>query len=182
MINNYRKKSFRVFARKTEINVLSQKESDIFYNRTHIMGSTKARHVSLSYNDKPIMLMSFKIRDGILKIERMSSELGMLVVGGFSKLIRYLERNYSFNQIHYWVDLRYGTGNFLLNNNFILKRDTLGWKWTDFKTTYNRLRCRANMDERGLSEREHAEELGWVKIYDAGQRLYIRKMNGKLSR
>jgi hypothetical protein len=28
------------------------------------------------------------------------------------------------------------------------------------------------MDERGLGEKEHANELGWVRIYDAGQRLF----------
>ena len=32
----------------------------------------------------------------------------------------------------------------------------------------------ANMDDRKLTEKEHAIELGWVKIYDAGQRLYVR--------
>jgi len=28
------------------------------------------------------------------------------------------------------------------------------------------------MDDRKLSEKKHAEELGWFKIYDAGQRLF----------
>jgi hypothetical protein len=31
------------------------------------------------------------------------------------------------------------------------------------------------MDERNLSEKDQAVELGWVKIWDAGQRLYIKK-------
>ena len=42
--------------------------------------------------------------------------------------------------------------------------------------TYNRLRCRANMDNRKLSEKEYSEELGWERIYDAGQRLYIKSL------
>jgi len=57
---------------------------------------------------------------------------------------------------------------------FIKERETLGWKWTDGKNTFNRLRCRANMDDRGLTQKDHAEELGWYKIYDAGQRLYVK--------
>lgn len=68
----------------------------------------------------------------------------------------------------------YGTGNFLLNQGFKLEKETLGWEWTDFKKTYNRLKCRANMDNRCLSQSEHAKELGLFKIYDAGQRLYIK--------
>lgn len=35
------------------------------------------------------------------------------------------------------------------------------------------------MDERGLSEKEHAKEMKLHKIYDAGQRLYIRNVMSK---
>jgi len=60
---------------------------------------------------------------------------------------------------------------------FSKNKDVLGWEWTDYVKTYNRLQCRANMDDRGLSQSEHACELGWVKIYDAGQRLWIKQNN-----
>jgi hypothetical protein len=104
----------------------------------------------------------------------MCSEVGTTVVGGFSKLLSYIEKITTFDSIEYWVDLRYGTGNFLLNHNFIHKKDTQGWRWTDRKNTFNRLKCTANMDERNLTEKEHASELGWSRIYDAGQRLYVK--------
>jgi hypothetical protein len=39
---------------------------------------------------------------------------------------------------------------------------------------FNRLTCRANMDERELSEKEYAAEQGLFKIYDAGQAKYIK--------
>jgi hypothetical protein len=45
------------------------------------------------------------------------------------------------------------------------------------KNTYNRLQCTANMDSRKLSEKEHAVELGWSRIYDAGQRFYSLKID-----
>ena len=73
-----------------------------------------------------------------------------------------------------WVDLRYGNGDSLKKVGFKIEKETLGWKWTDLHNTYNRLKCRANMDERCLTQAEHASELGWVKIYDAGQRLYAK--------
>ena len=80
------------------------------------------------------------------------------------------------NDIEYilsFVDLRYGNGKSLESIGFTRESVSLGWKWTDGCSTYNRLWCRANMDERKLSEREHADELGWYKIYDAGQAKYI---------
>jgi len=64
----------------------------------------------------------------------------------------------------------------LLNKGFEETREALGWKWTDGTNTFNRLKCRANMDKRGLRQAEHAKELGWYKIYDAGQRLYVKKI------
>ena len=82
-------------------------------------------------------------------------------------------------EIHNWVDLRYGTGNHLQEKGFIKIRDTLGWKWTDNEKTFNRLRCRANKDARKLTQQAHADELGWTKIYDAGQRLWIKNLTHK---
>ena len=79
-----------------------------------------------------------------------------------------------------FVDLRYGNGSSLLKAGFELKGITLGWKWTDFKSTYNRLRCRANMDDRKLTEKEHANELGLYKIYDAGQAKFIKEIGGSM--
>lgn len=67
------------------------------------------------------------------------------------------------------MDLRYGTGNGLKQLGFKLVSVTLGWKWTDTFNTYNRLYCRANMDERRLSENEYAKEMKLFRIYDAGQ-------------
>jgi hypothetical protein len=62
---------------------------------------------------------------------------------------------------------------------FTKKKEVLSWKWADIRSkhTYNRLKCRANMDSRNLSEKEYASELGWVKIYDAGQALFIKQIN-----
>jgi transposase len=160
----------KIFARKCIIKNVDQKSADIFYNKTHLMGSIKAKHMGLYYQGNLRCLLSFKEYKNSIKIERFSSSLKTVVVGGFSKLLSKIK---SKKEIHYWVDLRYGTGNFLEKLGFVRKRETLGWKWTDFKNTYNRLHCRANMDSRGLSELEYARELKLFKIYDAGQRLWV---------
>jgi transposase len=168
-------KSERYFARKLKIKEISGKEAECFLNDNHIMGYKSSKSVVLVDNNEKIkMIMTYRVVKNILKIERMCSEVGTTVVGGFSKLLSYIEKITTFDSIEYWVDLRYGTGNFLLNHNFIHKKDTQGWRWTDRKNTFNRLKCTANMDERNLTEKEHASELGWSRIYDAGQRLYVK--------
>lgn len=176
MIGNQLGDNKKIYARKCEIREVSQKEATNFLIKNHIMGNYRSRHIGLYYNDSLVMIVSYKFynKNKCLKLERMCSALNTSVVGGFSRLLKHIMGNISCANIHYWVDLRYGTGDFLLNHGFKVSHETLGWKWTDFTNTYNRRVCRANMDDRKLTEKEHANELGLVKIYDAGQRLYVK--------
>ena len=141
------------------------------------MGATNARHIGLYHENQLVCLFSYKIYKDKLDVVRFCSLINHTVIGGFSKLLVYAEKLHPNLPIHYWVDLRYGTGNFLLNQGFVkAKEDVLSFKWTDYDNSYRREQCQANMDERRLTQAEHAEELGWVQIYDAGQRLYIKKI------
>lgn len=170
----------RVFARKTEIKIVQQKVAKQFLINNHLMGTTKARHIGLYYKNNLISILSYKIYDQTLKIERFCSIKNTIVIGGLSKLLNYLIKTLNIKEIHSWVDLRYGSGSSLNTLGFKKERETLGWKWAYCNgrnnITYNRLYCRANMDNRRLSEKEYAEELNLARIYDAGQRLYIKKI------
>jgi len=176
--NNLNKTSIRIGARKCTIKKVAVDQAKEFLNKNHIKGYKASNHVGLYYKENLVCLMSYMYQNNkngrYLKIDRFCSIINTNVMGGFSKLLSWVENNTEKLSVYYWVDLRYGTGAFLLNHRFVLEKETLGWEWTDFSCTYNRLSCRANMDERRLSQRRHAEELGWYKIYDAGQRLYIK--------
>jgi len=181
IIDNATKKiSNKIFARKCEIKSTSHKEAKIFLNQNHLMESTTAKHIGLYHQDELVSIISYKHKKQktICNIERFCSKINMNIVGGFSKLLKYLENNClepNCQEIHNWVDLRYGSGIHLLDKGFEIQKETLGWRWTNCKTTYNRLKCRANMDERRLTQQQYADELNWYKIYDAGQRLYTKK-------
>lgn len=174
MIGAVRGDSVNIYARKCSVEVISQKEANVFLEENHLMGKFSAKHIGLKYGGELVFLVSYKIYKDVLKIDRLCGKINTRVLGGFSKLLKRIESSVDFKTIHYWVDLRYGTGSFLLNLGFNLEKETLGWKWTNFSETYNRRKVRANMDDRKLREREYANELGLVKIYDAGQRLYTR--------
>lgn len=177
--NALNQSSQKIGARKTILQEVSTEEAEKFLNQNHIKGYKSAKHLGLYYKEELVSIMSYKKGSSkdytFLKIERFCSKIDTNVVGAFSKLIKEVSKIVGPLPIHYWVDLRYGTGNFLKNHGFTLERETRGWDWTDLKATFNRMRCRANMDERNLSEKDQAAELGWVKIWDAGQRLYIKK-------
>jgi hypothetical protein len=169
----------KIFARKCEIQVVPQTLATKFLNENHLMGKTNAKHIGLYFENNLVSLISYKEKKNVCKIERFCSLINHNIIGGFNKLLTHIERNClkpSTIEIHNWVDLRYGTGKHLETKGFKLIKDTLGWKWTDYKNTYNRLKCKANMDERKLTENQHAEELKWFRIYDAGQRLYKKDL------
>ena len=113
-----------------------------------------------------------------IQIARFCSKINTVVRGGFSKLLKYVENIYNPDNVISFCDLRYGDGNVYFQTGFEYKSVTLGWQWTDYKNTYNRLQCRAHMDERSLSQEEHSKELGWAKIYDAGQAKYVKHLKG----
>lgn len=172
--------SVKLMARKTVVKVVSRAEAKVFLAENYLMGTVNAKHIGLyDKEDKLVSLLSYKRRKTAMNVERYCSALNCSISGGFSKLLSYLERNClspNIIEIHNWVDLRYGTGTHLLSKGFTQRTETLGWSWTDGTNVFNRLKCKDNMDARKLPEKKHAEELGWYRIYDAGQRLYIKTL------
>jgi hypothetical protein len=171
IVENSLNLSTRIFARKCLL------REDIplkdFLNNNHLMGTAPGTGLALYNDGKIVAALSYKLKGKELHIVRFCTATGIAVVGGFSKLLKKaMERTQPARVINF-VDLRYGTGKHLESKGFKLEGITLGWNWTDGKNTFNRLKCRANMDSRKLSQREHAEELGLYKIYDAGQAKYV---------
>lgn len=166
----------KIYARKTSVRTVSQTEANDFLDSNHLMGKIAAKHIGLYCEDNLVSILSYKATKTECHIDRFCSLCNVVVVGGCTKLLKALQKLAGAKEYMYWVDLRYGSGEHLLAHGFVWKKDTLGWKWTDGTKTFNRLRCRANMDDRKLSEKEYALELGWERIYDAGQRLYIKQV------
>ena len=176
--NSIGKTAKTIYARTCTIKSVSHKDACDFLDENHLMGNITARHVGLYSEAILVAIMSYKLIKSNLKIERFCSTVHTNVVGGFSKLLAHIiKQNSNIREIHNWVDLRYGTGGHLYNKGFVRSHESLGWKWTNGYQTFNRRQCRANMDARKLSEKQYAEEFGWYKIYDAGQRLFIKNVS-----
>ena len=170
------KTSKKIHARKCVVGFVDASKAREFLKQNHMMGPSNSRFIGLYHDDELVSLIGFKVCEGVADIDRFASAVGLNVAGGLSKLINYLCRSEKLTQIKYWVDLRYGTGRSLEKLGFEFCHDVLSWQWTDFKNTYHRSKCKANMDDRKLTQSEHAKEMGLSQIYDAGQRLYIKKL------
>lgn len=164
----------KINARQCIVKGLSQEAACKFLNENHLMGFSSGRMFGLYLNEELVSVMVVKMKNKILDIVRFSNRNNYSVRGGFSKLLSHVEKILQPKTIQSFCDLRYSQGKSYNLLGFEDKGTTLGWNWTDFEKTFNRLRCRANMDNRRLNQEEHARELGWHKIYDAGQRKYIK--------
>lgn len=167
----------KVFARKTILKPVSQKDACQFLSDNHLMSQMKScTSFGLYHNEELVSLISVKRKDTGLDVSRFCNKNNTLVIGGLSKLLAHCVKLYKPEYIQSFVDLRYGSGESLLKQGYIRMPETLGWSWTDGYNVHNRLYCRANMDERRLTEAEHAEELGLYRIYDAGQAKFIKEI------
>lgn len=163
----------KYFARELEIRSVSQTLTSSFLKTNHFMGAALGtKNIGLFDKDELVCLMTYRKKEDGIEIARFCNKIDTVVVGGFSRLVSYIEKNHRMRFLESFVDLKTGTGQSLLSLDFHLEKVELGWKWTDGERTYNRLQCRANMDERRLSQEEYAKELHWFKIYDAGQARY----------
>ena len=170
----------RVYARNLELREISNEEAREFTCKNHLMGPINGvRNLALCDANDPAILLSYKMRkDNSIELSRLVPRMGLTVVGGLSRLMKNaIIRHPSATSVISFVDCRYADGHSLTCLGFELISTTLGWHWTDGRVTYNRLYCRANMDDRKLSEREYSNEMHLYKIYDAGQRKYIKILN-----
>ena len=169
----------RVGARECMIVPIEWSAASEALNNWHLMGAgSPARCIGLFYNDNLISVMTYKNKGKDTEIVRYASVPGTTSAGGFSRLVSYIEKQNPGRDIISFCDMRYSTAKSYISSGFIEienKRSIIGFSWTDFKNRFNRLYCRANMDDRKLTEKQHAEELGLSKIYDAGQAKFIKK-------
>jgi predicted transcriptional regulator len=175
IVNNHLGKTVnKVFARKCVVNAVPAKVAAQFLATNHMMGRSNSKFIGLYYEGKLVSVIGYKTKNGVLDIDRFANLINHSVVGSLSRLLKRAVDLEKPSKVHYWVDLRYGTGDSLELLGFNKQRDVQSWQWTDFKNVFNRLKCRANMDERKLSQHEYAKEMGLYQIYDAGQRLFVK--------
>jgi len=174
IVANYFGSSIRVGARECELRRVDSTQASLFFEENHLMGQLKAANsIGLFYKDELIQCLSYRTYESKIEIARFCSKLNINISGGFSRLVSYLTKKANGRSIVSFCDLRYANGISYIKTGFKLEGTTLGWNWTDCKNTFNRLKCRANMDERNLTQAQHAKELKWIKIYDAGQAKFV---------
>ena len=158
--------SKRIGARKCEIVKLNPDIARQWIESHHLMGYGRGDTLALTYNGDIVAALQIVKRndkESLYEVSRFCTESGVSVVGGFTKLISAIIKQYNPKKIMTYIDLRYGSGAYLPKIGFEYKGEYLSFRWTDGKKTFHRLKFPANT----------GYDHNLFKIWDCGQAKYV---------
>jgi len=165
---------------------VDNKEAKIFYEENHLQGFINSKiNIGLFYENKFISCLSFgksrynKQYDW--EINRFANKLNVSVIGGFAKMLKYFENNYSGSIITY-SDRRYFDGSIYRNNGFEeLEVSQPNYFYTDKRRRYSRIQYQKhkleeqlNVYDSNLTEWENMQLNGYDRIWDCGNYRFIK--------
>ena len=179
----------KIFARKCEIVDLDYKVCAEFLDKNHIQGnvSSKIRY-GLIHNGVLVSVISFgglrrnlgqNKKEGEFELLRYASIKDTIVIGGFSKLLKYFKTQQNPRKITSYALSDYSNGNLYEKNGFMLEHHTkANFFYIKNKKRYNRFRFRKDVlikegEDPTKTSAEIMRDRGYYRIYDSGSFKYI---------
>jgi len=184
--------SVKIGARKCVIKEVKADEARTFIDNNHLQGYRKAKHkIGLYYEEELVSIMTFGIplynKECDIELYRFCSKLGFSIQGGASKLLSYFKKNYIYNNLLSYANLRWSEGNVYKKLGFkFIENTPPNFFW--FKVNENILYTREKFQKHKLSnlltefDKDKTADLNmflsnYRKIYDCGNKKYILKLN-----
>ena len=126
------------------------------------MGKTPSRTYTLKCGEEIVAAMSVRWmskKNRHLEIARFCPVMNTSVIGGFSKLIKFVKNIENPNKIVTFIDRRYGSGSYLKRLGWEKTSSHISFVWTNSIETAHR------MNFPGNSGYDH----GLYKVWDCGQ-------------
>jgi len=186
----------KVYARKCIVKIITNKVAAEFCNNNHIQGSGKGFiHLGLFHEDKlkSVMVISNLRKslgqnksNDVYELNRYCSELGTNIVGGFSKLIKYIKIHYlQIKQLISYADLRWSSqyNNVYIKSDFILEKiNTPNYWYVIGNKRYHRYNFTKGRivqlgGDESKTEIENMLLAGFDRIWDCGTLKYSLDLN-----
>lgn len=176
---------YKIFARKCEIKEVSTKEAKIFLEENHLQGNDKALvKLGLYFNNELVAIMTFCKprfnRKFEWELSRFCCKANTTIVGGASKLFKYFIKNYNPQNIISYSDIAHTRGNLYEKLGFKLDHISKpNYVWCKREKFLTRYECQKHKliqkfpEYKDLSETEIMTKLGWFKVYDCGNKVWI---------
>ena len=168
----------KLWARRCVVKELSQKESQIFLNENHIQGNVSSNvKIGLFYNSDLVCVMTFDKYEGRKKmsenewnLNRFCNKLGLLVVGGASKLLQFFIRKYNPNRIISYADRDWSTGVMYTKIGFLLTGiGSPDYKYLVEGRRVHKSRFRKSRLGYTIKESDWVKSKGISKVWDCGK-------------
>tara|TARA_R110000868_G_scaffold38669_1_gene135191 strand:- start:1264 stop:2127 length:864 start_codon:yes stop_codon:yes gene_type:complete len=187
-----------VYARKCVIKEIDSKSKNEFLNKNHIQGEDKSKiHLGAFYDGKLVSVITFSSSrnmtnkdydDKSYEIKRFASDINLKVVGIFSKFVSFFKKNYEFNTIFTFLDLRWNSdkiNNVYAKNGFELIKQ-LDPDYTYYNSKVSRYKRfhkfgygKSSIKKKfpgiydiNKTEWEMMQEAGFDRIWDCGKYKY----------
>ena len=160
IVINKLNKSTRIFARKCELDIIDDKQADIFFTNNHLMGKGRGTTFVLKHKDVVIAALRLKrLKNDNYEISRFCCLNRYNIIGGFSRLVRFAIQTKHPANIITFIDQRYGKGDYLKDLGFDYIHCYPSFRWTDGIDVFHRLKFPGNS----------GYDQGLLKIWDCGQ-------------
>lgn len=177
----------KIYARNTKIENISNEQYKIFLEQNHIQGHALSKFkMGLFYNNELVSVIGIgrsRFKNNEWEVIRFCNKLNTVVVGGFSKLLNYIDKNCQFDNLISFIDLRYFDGVGYIKNGFKIKSITNPNYYYFIKnyfdknnfTLYSRIQFQKhklknkleNFDS-NLTEYQNMLNNNYLRIFDAG--------------
>ena len=189
-----------IFARKCNINLISNSIKKDFLDQNHLQGNCVSKiNLGLFYNQKLYSIATFsknrislggKTTENDWELTRFCNLLNHNIPGGFSKLLKYFILNYNPKTLISYCEIRYSgiknENNMYIKNGFQLSKITKPGYWYFTKGNYinrnhrfkfrkniiKKLAISQNINTENLTEWEISQNLNMDRIWDCGQLKY----------
>jgi len=189
-----------IYARKCTIKKITKTESNDFYSKYHLLGTTVVQDVSygLFYNDELVSCMSFQLgrykeeNKPVWCLSRFVTKSGVTIIGGASKLLKYFEREYEPSILVSFSDNDYFNGGVYDKLGFECKGCTSypRYFWYLEDQEIKREQCqlkklskkypdlyKESLNISGNKEDYIMLKLGAFKVYRSGHTKWVKKYN-----
>lgn len=162
--------SKRIYARQCVIAEVPGAHANQFFEETHLKGAGKNGITSgLYYDGELVMCMRFaRHPKHEWELLRMSSKLGVTVVGGMSKILAHFKRQHQPTQLMSYVDRDISNGKSYYACGFTLISKTPPSYWyVDNKFNVHQ-RQKYQRHKIGQNEAEYTRQIGLYRIHNSG--------------
>jgi hypothetical protein len=178
----------KIFARKCIIKEVDNILSKSFIDKNHIQGYTNSQiNLGLFYNEELVSIATFskprfnKKHD--YELIRFCSRSGTIIIGGFSRLLKYFIKNYMNvgSSIISYSNCFWSNGNVYKNFGFTYEGHSgVNYFWTNGKTVISRYKTQKHKlkeiyGDKVFTEKSFMESNGLYRFYDSGNYIWAYK-------